>query len=256
MNFFRTCEINNSIINEHSISNEDLELFYDFMSLEPIFKIYTSGSVETIKENTPYIVGTWFKFLQQRKPSAVSRDEIFGGTIYRATFGSDYTLEQLAKNPIYYSKGSNGSGLYAVADTSFGKSYLKNHLTKQIYPFDDKVGNILKIDVNDNSTVMSKIHLMYARERFIEEIKMANIPEIQKQAFIYLLKTDISITALLVGADMMFMPNGHVVVLNKKSLILPRSAEGFKNQTLQVNLEKFRARDTQEHLKVNTFLGQ
>ncbi len=256
MNFFRTCEINNQIINDYSISNEDLTLFYDFMSLEPIFNIYFNGSAETIKENTPYIVSKWFQFLQQRKTSAVSRDEIYGGTIYRATFGSEYTLEQLAKNPIYYSKGSNGSGLYAVADTSFGKSYLKNHLTKQIHPFDDKVGNILKIDVNDNALVMSKIHLMYARERFIEEIKMANIPEIQKKAFVCLLKTDISITALLIGADMMFMPNGHVVVLNKKSLILPHSAEGFKGQTLQVDLEKFRARDEQEHLKVNTFLGQ
>ncbi|MBQ4542118.1 MAG: hypothetical protein IJA23_04630 [Clostridia bacterium] len=256
MNFFRTCDINNDIINSYSISNQDLELFYDFMSLEPIFKIYASASRETIIENTPYIVATWFRFLQQRKPSSVSKDEIYGGTIYRATFGSEYNLEQIAKNPIYYSKGSNGSGLYAVADTTFGKSYLKNHLTKRIYPFEDKVGNILKIDINDNSLVLSKIHLMYARERFIEEIKMANIPEIQKKAFIYFLKTDISITALLIGADMMFMPNGHVVVLNKKSLILPHSAEGLKNQTLQVDLEKFRARDTQEYLKVNAFLEQ
>lgn len=256
MNFFRTCEINNQFINEYSISNADLELFYDFMSLEPIFNIYFNGSVETIKENTPYIINQWFKFLQQRKPSSVSKDEVYGGTIYRATFGKEYTLEQLAKNPIYYSKGSNGSGLYAVDDTPFGKSYLKNHLTKQIFPFDNKVGNILKIDVNENAFVMSKIHLMYARERFVEEIKSANIPDIQKKAFIYLLKTDISITALLLGSDMMFMPNGHVVVLNKKALILPRYTKKLEEQTLQVDLEKFRARDSQEHQKVNAFLGQ
>ena len=255
MNYFKSCDITTKLINDYSISDADLELFYNFLSQEHILNIYLNASPEEFNKNIPYIISCWFEFLQNQKTfSNISQNAVYGGTIYRATFGSEYTLEHLAKNPIYYSRGSNGAGLYAVADIPFGISYLKNHLSKRFSAFDDKVGNILKIDVNENSTIMSNGHIKLAKVRFIEEIRAMNIDERAKSLFIKFLNTDSSITALLLGADITFMPNGHVIVLNKKALILPTSIEKSKNQTLRINLEKFRARDSIEIQRINEFL--
>ncbi len=257
MNYFRTCDANRQIIKAHSISTEDLELFRAFLSTDQIYNIYFNTSKETFEQNIPLIVSQWFKFLQQHKKVPVSvhlESDTFETPIFRATFGCDYTLEQIAKNPLYYSKGSNGTGLYAVDDTHFGLNYLKHHLLKRFSAFDDKVGNILKIGVSEDATVMSKSDIMLATKRFIEEIRAMNISPEYKHAFIRLLTTDVSISALLLGADMMFMVNGHVVVLNKKALILPKTATGFERQTLQVDLERFRSQDALEQEKVNAFL--
>lgn len=254
MNYFRTCDKTNEIINNHSISKSDLELFYNFLSQPEISEILLSPTFHSI-ENVSTLVKDWFNFLQsQKNNSIIPKNAVYGNTIYRATFGSEYTLEQLAKNPLYYSVGSNGTGLYAVTDTSQGISYIKRHLTKHFSAYNNSVGNILKIDIDENAKVFSKVHLCLARNRFIKEIDAMNLNDIIKKYFIRFLKTDISITALLFGTDIMFMPNGHIVVLNKNSLILPQDEETLKNNTLQVNLAKFRAEDKAEHQKVNDFL--
>lgn len=254
MNYFRTCDVTNEIIKNHSISKNDLELFYDFLSQPKIAEIFLSPTFRS-NENITKLVKEWFNFLQSQKNQIIiPQNAVYGNTIYRATFGKDYTFEQLAKNPLYYSVGSNGTGLYAVTDTQDGINYVKHHLTKRFSAFDEDVGNILKIDVDENSNVFSKAHLCLARNRFISEIEGLNLNETMKKYFIRFLKTDVSITALLLGADIMFMPNGHIVVLNKNSLILPQDEKLMQDKTLQVNLEKFRMEDKAEQQKVNDFL--
>lgn len=254
MNYFRTCNITNKIIKNHSITKSDLELFYDFLSQPKIAELFLSPASHS-NENITKLVKEWFIFLQsQKKQTIIPQNAVYGNTIYRATFGEEYTFEQLAKNPLYYSVGSNGTGLYAVTDTQEGISYVKRHLTKRFSAFNDDVGNILKIDIDENSNVFSKAHLCLACKRFINEIEGVNLNETMKKYFIRFLKTDVSITALLLGADIMFMPNGHIVVLNKNSLILPQDEKIMQNKTLQVNLEKFRMKDKTEQQKVNDFL--
>lgn len=254
MNYLRRCNFFNEYIKNYPLSIDDLNLFYEFLSKRDYFK-----ANQTIpyffRENRAKIVEEWFYFLQEKRPDQKSSgSSTYGSTVYRATFGDTYTLEQLASNPLYFSAGSNGSGLYAAVDDNFGKSYIKGHLHKQFKAFDNNQGNVLKIDVKDDAKIMSKIDIHRAKNRFIEEISQMNIDADLKNAFIEFIDSDVSISAILLGADMMYLPNGHVVILNKNSLLFPQTPEGFENHTLRVDLEKFRAKNLDEIQKVDDFM--
>lgn len=256
MNYFRTCNLASAFIDNYSISEIDLNLFYRFLNQNDYFdKFYNDHHF--FDKYKSEIVEEWFYFLQKSQSKQnPSETKTYGNTVYRATFGSDYTLEQLATSPLHYSAGSNGTGLYAATNDPFGKGYIKNHLSKQFKAFDQKIGNVLKINLAEDAKVMSKIDIHRARDRFLQEINHLDIHEDLKTTFCALLTSDISISAMLLGADVMYMPNGHVVVLNKDALLLPETQEDFDKSTLKVNLEKFRDKDMEEVLKVDSFLQQ
>lgn len=252
MNYFRCCDSYSEEIEKYSITDKDLELFCEFLSQNDYFN--KNQSTEYFFNNSrEEVVEKWFYFLQIKIP----KQEIpkkYGSSIYRATFGAAYTLEQLKNTPLYFSPGANGSGMYAVVNDRFGTSYIKSHLRKQFQAFDNKKGNILRIDVKEGSKVMSKIDIHQARDRFAREISQMSIDTAIKKCLIDFLNSDTSITALLLGADMMYLPNGHVIVLNKDSLMFPETQEGFEKYTLRVDLEKFRAKDECEVQRVDEFL--
>lgn len=251
MNYFKNCDITNKLIDNHSISEKDLTLFNEFINTYGLHD-YLLKDFKDININISLLVEKWFAFLQRNK-TTTKNDAVYGNSIYRATFGESFTLEQLAKNPLHYSRGSNGTGLYAVTNSQMGISYIKNHLTKRFSPFSNN-GNILKIDISENAVVMSKMHLCVARTRFNEEISQMPITPEEKTIYSNFINLDISIIAMLLGADIMFMPNGHVIVLNKNSLLLPESKEELNKRTLRVNLEKIRLKDKEEHNKIDNFI--
>lgn len=252
MNYFRCCDDYQDAIEKYSITNNDLELFCEFLSQNDYFNKNQSTEY-FFNKNREEVVEKWFEFLQEKRPRQAIPKK-YGNSIYRATFGEEYTLEQLASAPLYFSPGANGSGLYAVVNDRFGTSYIKSHLRKQFHAFDNKKGNILKIDVKEDAKVMSKIDIHLARNRFSEEISQMSINADVKKCLIDFLNSDTSIAALLLGADMMYLPNGHVIVLNRDSLMFPETQEEREKYTLRVDLEKFRAKDEKEVQKVDDFL--
>lgn len=254
MNYFKTCDATNKIIDNHKISYDDLNLFKEFITKYNLTEFLIKSTNE-ISLNISLVIEKWFAFLQKNKNvPTIKKDAVYGNTIYRATFGESFTLEQLANNPLHYSPGSNGTGLYAVTNSQMGISYIKNHLTKRFSPFTNNIGNVLKIDISENAVVMSKMHLCVAKTRFNEEISQMPITPEEKTIYSNFINLDISIIAMLLGADIMFMPNGHVIVLNKNSLIFPESKEELNKRTLRVNLEKIRLKDKEEQNKINNFI--
>lgn len=254
MNYFKTCSLSKEIIDNYHISNADLNSFYEFLNQHDYFNKICNDHLFFLN-NRPEIVEEWFYFLQQHKPNQnETKEKTYGNTIFRATFGDTYNLQQIANTPLYYSKGSNGTGLYAATDDIFGKSYIKTHLLKRFRDFDQKTGNIIKIGIDENATVMSKIDIHKAQKRFVEEISQMNINGDSKNIFKMFLSSDVSLSAILLGADIMFMPNGHVIILNKDALIFPKEKEDFQNCTLKIDLEKFRAKDKDEVQRVDEFL--
>lgn len=252
MNYFRCCDNYSEEIEKYSITDRDLELFCEFLSQNDYFNKNQSTEY-FFNNNREEVVEKWFKFLHVKMPRQ-EIPETYGSSIYRATFGATYTLEQLASTSLHFSPGANGSGLYAVVNDRFGTSYIKNHLRKQFQAFDNKKGNILKIDVKEGAKVMSKIDIHLARDRFAREISQMSINADIKKCIIDFLNSDSSITALLLGADMMYLPNGHVIVLNRDSLIFSKTQEKCEKYTLRVDLEKFRAMDKGEVQHVDEFL--
>lgn len=253
MNYFRCCDDYKDAIDKYSITDRDLELFCEFLSQNDYFNKNQSTEY-FFNKNREEVVKKWFEFLQVKKPRQ-EIPETYGNSIYRATFGAAYTLEQLANaKSLHFSPGANGSGLYAVVNDRFGTSYIKSHLRKQFQAFDNKKGNILKIDVKEGARVMSKIDIHLARDRFAREISQMSIDTDIKKCLIDFLNSDTSITALLLGADMMYLPNGHVIVLNMDSLMFPETQEEREKYTLRVDLEKFRVKDEREVQRVDEFL--
>lgn len=254
MNYFRCCDGYTDYIDNYSLSQQDIELMSEFLKeYKRFYGINNDGYFYS--NNRANVVEAWSYFLEEKRPKTKPKTPpTYGSTIYRATFGEKYTLEQLINNPLYFSPGVNGSGMYAAIDDRYGSNYIKKHLQKQFTAFDNKIGNILKIDVRDDAKVMSKIDIHRAKIRFIEEISQKNMDENMKHTLSAFIDSDPSITGLLLGADMMYLPNGHVIVLNKDSLMFPETQEDIENHTLQVNLEKFRAKDEKEVQKVDEFL--
>lgn len=249
MDFLKSCNLTNNLINNYSISNKDICLFYEFLTSHNIF-----SSNDLYKFKQEYLVSEWFKFLKQYKFQGEQKKLEYGGTVFRATFGEEYTLKQLAQSPLHFSKGSNGTGLYAATSSYLGKSYIKLHLTNRFLPYHSKIGNILKIDVSENAVILNKFNIFKAQYKLAEEISNMNISEELKNLFIKFLKLDVSIPAILLGIDIIYIPNGHLVVLNKDVLILPKNNILLQDKNLRVNLEKFRLKDAEEIKKVDEFL--
>lgn len=248
MNYLKSSSIYREIINNYSISNKDLGLFYDFLTSHGF---YFSNDLH--KYSTEYIVSEWSKFLQNNRQLNKNNFE-YGGTVFRATFGKHYTLEQLAQSPLYFSKGCNGTGLYTAVNSIMGKSYIKYHLNNKFLPYEYNTGNILKIDVSDNAAIINKMQILKAQNKITDEILNTNIDKDLKKLFIDFFKLDVSIPAMFFGADLIYIPNGHIIILNKGVLMFPKKPEQLQNNNLQVNLEKFREKDSNELAKVDKFL--
>lgn len=254
MNYFRTDDTLSEFINNYTISNDDLELFYTFIVKQNYIEEFCKDNLFFLK-NKSKIVEKWFYFLQKQNPAIKqNKTKNYGNTIYRATFGESYDLKQLANSPLHFAAGSNGTGLYAVTESRFAKSYIKNHLSKKFTQFDNKTGNILKICIDKNSIVINKLDIFRACKRFEKEITQMDLPDDFKNLFISFVSSDISISALLLGADAIFLPNGHIIILNKDILIFPENQTDFEKCTLKIDLEKFRNQDKTEHEKADNFL--
>lgn len=254
MNYFKTDNATLEYIKNLSLSENDLNLVFDFLENQEYFDKFFKNSNFFLSNRTK-LVEDWFYFLQNKLHSqTIKNQKAYSGTIYRATFGEPYTLEQLAASPLHYSAGSNGTGLYAVTDDVQGKHYIKMHLMKKFSKFDQKTGNIIRINLADNAVVMNKTDVFITQRRFINEILEQNIQSELKSALIAFISSDVSIPALLLGADVMYIPNGHVVVLNKNALAFPQNKANFENCTLKINLEKYRNHDKHEQQKADEFL--
>lgn len=254
MNYSKLQNQSVDYIKHRPLSEDDLNLIFDFLENQEYFDKYFRDGNFFLKNRTQ-IVEDWFYFLQNKVPAQITeRQNAYSGTIYRATFGEAYTLEQLAASPLHYSAGSNGTGLYAVTNDGQGKHYIKMHLLKKFSKFDQKTGNIIKVKLAENATVLDKTNIFMAQRHFVENILNLDIQSELKSALISFLSSDVSIPALLLGADVMYIPNGHVVVLNKNALAFPANKEDFENSTLRIDLEKYRNHDKHEQQKADEFL--
>lgn len=259
MNYNKVCEQFTNRIKDYHLSNDDIELFKEFLTRRQNLEQLLNKTNESPEQNLQNLLASWFKFMQES--GRYPQKEVIDPTqtpqtyIFRATFGKKYTLSQLAHSPLRYSKGSNGSGLYATIEDNNGPNYLKQHLKNRYHAFkDEKVGNVLKIGLREDSVIMDKPALRLIQHRILKELHSADIEDHYKFILMKFISSDISVLSMFFGTDMLYLPTGHVIVLNKDTLMFPHYKKDFDKQTLRVDLERFRNNDKNEEQQIDEFL--
>lgn len=169
--------------------------------------------------------------------TTVVDDDVFNelaekNVLLRANVGERFDVNFFANTPLYVADGDNGSGLYFCENET---DYVKNHFKKFSNTL-EKVGNVWKMVVNPNASLIDRITLYQTQQKLIENVNRGFYDDGSKcefngnkNALINFLQCDVSVVAVLMGAQIIYVPfkhlsqgksSGDAIVLDKSAVML------------------------------------
>ena len=197
-------------------------------------------------------------------------DEVFNNiskenVILRANVGERFDINFFKNTPLYISNGANGSGLY-FAENEY--NYILQHF-KKFEELQIKTGNVWKMVINPNANLIDRITLYKLQQRLIQAVNNEQYEDgtplkfnCNKQILINLLNSDVSVIAILFGAQAIYVPfkhasrengtSGDLILLDKNAVCLPKN--GVYKCNMKIDLKDVATNESEIREKLSNFM--
>lgn len=190
--------------------------------------------------------------------------------MFRATSNASHDINTFLNSKIVLRDGDNGSGVYFSEGSGlYLPNYVVNHLKDK--PVNEPVGNIYKVALNPDASIVNKMFLFQTMNELKKSIDNGCYLDgtklnlgCDKEVLKRLLSNDVSVVALLMGANAIYVPFrecatvqgksmflGHYILLDKSPAVITENTDKLN---AKVNITKLKTNPEPEIEKIKSIL--